>query len=248
MERHINTHVPAASSVVDAGLREHMTNIYRTMTSGMLVTAVTAWIVSAMSITTDPAGNQALTQFGATVMQGPLRWVFAFAPLVLLLISIPMMQKLSSSALRIGFYAIAALFGVSMASLVLVFTGGSIMTAFLATAAGFAGLSLWGYTTKRNLGPVGSFLIVGLIGIIILSILNIFIKSSGLAFTVSLVGVFIFAGLTAADTQRAKLEYLSSAGAGEESLSKMVTMNALSLYLDFVNMFQLLLSLVGNRR
>lgn len=238
----------AAAPAVDAGLREHMLSIYRTMTSGMLITAATAWMVSALSITTTPGGQRMMTDFGNALFGTPLKWVVAFAPLVLMLIAIPMMGRLSSGALRAGFYAIAAVFGVSMASILLAFTGASIATAFLATAAGFAGLSLWGYTTKRDLGPVASFLIVGLIGLIVVMIANIFVQSAGIAFAISLIGVVLFAGLTAADTQRAKQDYLNSRFADEETLGKMATMSALSLYLDFINLFQFLLNFLGVRR
>lgn len=237
-----------AAPMVDVGLREHMLSIYKMMTSGMLITAATAWIVSALSVSSTPDGQRVMTDFGNALFGTPLKWVVAFAPLVMLLFAIPMMGRLSSGAMRAGFYAIAAVFGVSMASILLAFTGASIATAFLATAAGFAGLSIWGYATKRDLGPVASFLVVGLIGLIVVMIVNIFIQSTGVALAVSAIGVLIFAGLTAADTQRAKQEYLASRFSGEEALGKMATMSALSLYLDFLNLFQFLLSFLGVRR
>lgn len=238
----------STQSVFDAGLRDHMNQVYRTMTAGMSVTALSAWLISALSVS-NTGGTRQLTEFGQLLFASPLKWVVAFAPLVLIFMAGAAMRKLSPAGLKMAFYGVAALIGVSMSTLLLTFTGGSIATAFLATAAGFAGLSLWGYTTQKDLSGFGAFLFVGVIGLIIVMIANIFIQSSVLMLAVSFIGVLIFAGLTAHDTQRAKTEYLalSQAGAGQDEISKFATMSALSLYLDFVNMFQFLLNLIGVR-
>lgn len=253
MNQDINTRqhpggISSEASLLDAGLRDHMLSVYRMMGIGMLVTAITAWLVSALSVRTTPEGQMMLTEFGRIIFDTPLKWVVAFAPLLLLLIAIPMMGRLSAAALRTGFYAIAAIFGVSMSAILLMFTGVSIAMTFLATAAGFAGLSLWGYTTRKNLGPLGAFLIVGLVGMIVVMIANVFIKSSGVSFAISALGILIFAGLTASDTQRAKVSYLSSRSMDSDTLGKMAVMSALSLYLDFINLFQILLDFMGVRR
>lgn len=234
----------AAERAFDVGLREHMNRVYRTMATGMSVTALTAWMVSALSFN----GRQP-TELGQILFYSPLKWVIAFAPLVLIFMIGPAMRRLSAGGLRMAFYGVAALIGISMATLLIAFTGASIATAFLATAAGFAGLSLYGYTTQKDLSGFGAFLFVGLIGLIVVMIANIFIQSSAVALAISVIGVLIFAGLTAHDTQRAKTEYLQlrSAGAGEDEISKYATLGALSLYLDFVNLFQFILQLIGVR-
>lgn len=241
---------PQASTQVnfDVGLREHMNQIYRTMGVGMLITALSAWLIYGLSVTA-VNGNRQFTAFGDAVFASPLKWVIAFAPLVLIFMAGTAMRKLSPAGLKLAFYGVAALMGVSMSTLLLVFTGGSIATAFLATAAGFAGLSLFGYTTQKDLSGLGSFLLVGVIGLIVVMIANIFIQSSVIMLAVSAIGVLVFAGLTAYDTQRAKAEYitLSQTGVGQDELSKLATMSALSLYLDFVNMFQFLLNFIRVR-
>lgn len=233
---------------LDVGLREHMGHVYQTMTFGMIITALTAWIVSALSMTTIE-GQRQWTEFGMTLFNSPLKWVIAFAPLVVIIMAGAAMRRLSPAGLRMAFYGVAALIGVSMATLVLAFTGTSIAVTFFATAAGFAALSLFGYTTNKDLSRFGTFLIVGLIGLIIVMIANIFMQSPALAFAISVVGVLIFAGLTAYDTQRAKTQYVQmvSAGSPADEINKMATMSALSLYLDFINLFQFLLHFMGVR-
>jgi FtsH-binding integral membrane protein len=181
----------------------------------------------------------------AQVMATPLRWVLIFAPLAFVMVMSFGMHKLSTASLQAMFWGFAIVMGLSMSSIFLVFSGESIARTFFVTAAAFAGLSLYGYTTKKNLSGFGTFLIMGVIGLLIASVVNIFLGSSTLQLVVSFLGVLIFAGLTAYDTQRIKSEYVHFAG--HESIGKLAIMGALSLYLDFINMFQFLLSFLGNR-
>ena len=217
---------------VDQGLRSHMLKVYNYMASGVLLTGIVAMVF-------------AQSGMAAEVLNTPLRWVLMFAPLGFIMVMSFGMNKLSTSALQAMFFAFAAVMGLSMASIFLVFSGESIARTFFVTAASFAGLSLFGYTTKKDLTGMGSFLIMGVVGLLLASVVNIFLGSSTLQLVVSFLGVLIFAGLTAYDTQRIKSEYLHFAG--HESLGKLAIMGALSLYLDFVNMFQFLLSFMGSR-
>jgi len=172
-------------------------------------------------------------------MFAPLAFVFGFSAMI---------NKMSAATAQVVFYAFAAVMGISISSIFLVFTGYSIAQVFLITSIAFAGLSLWGYTTKKDISGWGSFLIMGVIGLVVASIVNIFLASSALMFAISAIGVLIFAGLTAYDTQKIKTEYLAHAHHGDtEWLGKAAIMGALSLYLDFINMFMMLLSLFGNR-
>lgn len=220
------------SVAIDQGLRSHMLKVYNYMASGVLLTGIVALVF-------------AQSGMAAQVLNTPLRWVLMFAPLAFIMVMSFGMNKLSTSALQAMFFAFAAVMGLSMASIFLVFSGESIARTFFVTAASFAGLSLFGYTTKKDLTAMGSFLIMGVVGLLLASIVNIFLGSSTLQLVVSFLGVLIFAGLTAYDTQRIKSEYLHFAG--HESLGKLAIMGALSLYLDFVNMFQFLLSFMGSR-
>ncbi|KZZ68037.1 Bax inhibitor-1/YccA family protein, partial [Sulfitobacter sp. HI0129] len=189
-----------------------------------------------------------LTQFGYTLYASPLKWVVMFAPLAFVFGFGAMINKMSAATAQLVFYTFAAVMGISISSIFLVFTGYSIAQVFLITAIAFAGLSLWGYTTKKDISGWGSFLIMGVIGLIVASIVNIFLASSALMFAISALGVLIFAGLTAYDTQKIKTEYLAHAHHGDsEWLGKAAIMGALSLYLDFINMFMMLLQLFGNR-
>ncbi len=217
---------------VDQGLRSHMLKVYNYMASGVLLTGIVALLF-------------AQSGMAAQVLNTPLRWVLMFAPLGFIMVMSFGMNKLSTSALQALFWAFAAVMGLSMSSIFLVFSGESIARTFFVTAASFAGLSLFGYTTKKDLTAMGSFLIMGVVGLLLASVVNIFLGSSTLQLVVSFLGVLIFAGLTAYDTQRIKSEYLHFAG--HESLGKLAIMGALSLYLDFVNMFQFLLSFMGSR-
>ena len=220
------------SVAVDQGLRAHMLKVYNYMASGVLLTGVVALLFAQSGL-------------AAQVLATPLRWVLMFAPLAFVMVMSFGMNKLSTAALQALFWAFAAVMGLSMASIFLVFTGESVATTFFVTAASFAGLSLFGYTTKKDLTGWGSFLIMGVVGLFLASVVNIFLGSGTLQMVVSFLGVLIFAGLTAYDTQRIKSEYLHFAG--HESIGKLAIMGALNLYLDFVNMFQFLLSFLGNR-
>ncbi len=222
-----------AQARFDEGLRHHMLGIYRNMSIGLLVTALVALAV---------ASTPALT---ALIFGTPLKWVAMFAPLAFIFFFQFRIDKMTTTGARTAFFAFAAVMGASMASIFLVFTATSIASAFFAASAMFLGLSLWGYTTKRDLTGLGSFLLIGLLAVIGVSIVNLFMGSSTLQIIVSAVGVLVFAGLTAWDTQRLKSEYI--AYAGHEGIEKMAIMGALSLYLNLINMFQLLLSLFGQQ-
>lgn len=215
----------------DAGLRRHMLGIYRNMGIGLALTGLVS-----MGVASSPA----LT---ALIFGTPLKWVAMLAPLAFIFFFSFRIERMTAATARTAFFVFAAVMGVSMASIFLVFTGQSIAMAFFAAAAMFAGLSLWGYTTNRDLSGMGSFLFMGLIAVIGVSLINIFIGSSLLQMVMSIVGVIVFAGLTAYDTQRLKSDYLHFAGT--QHADKLAIMGALSLYLNLINMFQLLLSLFG---
>ncbi len=252
---HIRSAAGARAVDIDEGLRAHMNKVYGTMSIGMLITFAAAWAISNLAVTSDPAtaaaqlnANTYLTSLGVALFASPLKWVLMFAPLAFIFGFSAGINRLSASAAQLVFYIFAAVMGVSISWIFLVFTGQSIIQVFLITSIAFAGLSLVGYTTKKDLSGMGTFLIMGLIGLIAASILNIFIASSALAFAVSAIGVLIFAGLTAYDTQQIKNTYLQMAHAGDQEwLGKAAIMGALSLYLDFINMFMMLLQLFGNR-
>ena len=245
----------ARSAQIDEGLRAHMNKVYGTMSVGMLITALTSWAISGLAVTTDPSGAAAqiaadkyLTSLGSAIYLSPLKWVIMFAPLLFVFGFSASINKLSASTAQTVFYAFAAVMGLSISSIFLVFTGESIVTTFLVTSIAFASLSLYGYTTKRDLSAMGTFLMMGVIGLIVAMIINIFIASSAMAFAISVLGVLIFAGLTAYDTQNIKNTYLQMAHAGDQEwLGKAAIMGALSLYLDFINMFMFLLQFLGQR-
>jgi FtsH-binding integral membrane protein len=216
----------------DAGLRRHMLSIYNYMASGVLLSGVVALLF-------------ANSGFAAQVMATPLRWVIMLAPLGFVMAMSFGANRMSTATLQLLFWGFATVMGLSLSTIFLVFTGASIATTFFATAAAFAGLSLVGYTTKKDLSGMGTFLIMGLFGILIASVINIFVGSTVLQMAVSVLGVLIFAGLTAYDTQRLKQEYFVLAGT--EFAGKAIVLGALSLYLDFINMFQFLLSFMGQR-
>ena len=216
----------------DQGLRKHMLAIYNYMASGVLLSGIVAMLF-------------ANSGYAAVVMATPLRWLIMLAPLGFVMAMSFGLNRMQTSTLQALFWAFCVVMGLSMSTIFLVFTGTSIATTFLATAGAFAGLSLVGYTTKRDLSAMGAFMTMGLIGIIIAMVVNIFVGSSALSMAISVLGVLIFAGLTAWDTQRLKQEYYVLAGT--EFAGKAVVLGALSLYLDFINMFQFLLSFMGNR-
>ena len=223
---------------IDQGLRSHMMSVYNYLSGGLFVAAGTAYAF----------GN--IPALANAVWGSPLKWVVIFAPLALIFFMSFRLQKMSVAAVQGTYWLFTLLMGVSLSMVFLRFAGDytPIVQAFGITAVSFLGLSLYGYTTKRNLSGMGSFLLMGLIGLILASIANIFIASSALAFGISVIGVLIFAGLTAYDTQRIKNEYLYFAQAGAEGaeyLAKGAVMGALGLFLNFVNMFQFILAFMG---
>ena len=227
------TRAQAAGADIDVGLRQYMLRVYNYMTGGLAVTGIIAYVVG-----TNPT-------FLNAVYGTPLAWVVMFAPLVLVMVFSFRLQKMSVGAAQAVFWAFAALMGLSISYIFAVYTGASIARVFFITAGTFAAMSLYGYTTSRDLTGMGSFLFMGLIGIIIASIVNIFLASSALTFAVSVIGVLIFTGLTAYDTQKIKSIY--SELDASDIASKKAIMGALQLYLDFINLFLMLLRLFGNR-
>lgn len=216
----------------DEGLRKYMLSIYNYMTSGVLLTGIVALVAAS-------------TGLAYAFASGPLMWIVALAPLGFVLAMSFGLNRMSQGTLQALFWSFAIVMGLSMSTIFLVFTGESIATTFFATAGAFAGLSLYGYTTKKDLSGFGTFLIMGVFGLIIASLLNLFLQSGTLALVISALGVLIFAGLTAYDTQRLKEQY--SYVRGTEMMGKVVIMGALNLYLDFINMFMFLLRFLGNR-
>ena len=235
--------VGTRQAVIDEGLRAYMNKVYGLMAVGMGVTAVAAYGISTAAVT--PTGE--LTGLGVAIYTSPLRWVIMFAPLLMVFAFGAAINRLSVSAATGVFYAFAALMGLSISSIFLVYTSVSIVQTFLVTAIAFASLSLWGYTTKKDLSGWGTFLLMGLIGLIVASIVNIFIASSAMQFAIWVIGVLIFAGLTAYDTQNIKNTYLQMSGSDADFIGKSAIMGALRLYLDFLNLFMFLLQFMGNR-
>ena len=241
------------TAAIDEGLRAHMNKVYGTMSVGMVITAAAAWALSGLAMSAEPTAyqigaNTYLTEFGATLWTSPLKWVIMFLPLVMVFAFGAMINRLSAAGAQLFFYTFAAAMGVSISWIFAVFTGFSIIQVFLITAVAFAGLSLWGYTTKKDISAWGSFLIMGVIGLLVASIINIFLGSPAIMFAISILGVLIFAGLTAYDTQKIKTDYIAHAAHGDQEwLAKSAIMGALNLYLDFINMFMFLLQLFGNR-
>jgi len=224
-------------AMIDEGLRTYMLKVYNLMALALVITGIAAFGTYTLA-----ASNPAFAQM---LYASPLRWVVMLAPLALVFFLSFRIQNMSVSAAQTTFWVYAALMGVSLSSIFLVFTGQSIVQTFFVTAASFGALSLYGYTTKKDLSGLGSFLIMGLFGLIIASIVNIFLGSTALQFAISAIGVLIFAGLTAYDTQKVKESY--DASHGQDVLQKTAVMGALSLYLDFINLFMMLLRLFGNR-
>jgi FtsH-binding integral membrane protein len=221
------------------------------MVIGLAITGLVALGVNMLAVTTDPSmaaahmGRIGLTSFGVTLYGSPLKYLMMFAPLAFVMFFSFRINQMSASTARGVFFAFAAAMGLSLSTLLLVYTGTSIARAFFVTAAAFGGLSLYGYTTKRDLSPMGSFLIMGVIGLVIASIVNMFLLSTAFQFGLSILSVLIFSGLTAWDTQAIKEMYY--AGDGYEVATKKSVNGALMLYLDFINIFQSLLFLTGGR-
>jgi FtsH-binding integral membrane protein len=222
----------ADQAVIDEGLRSHMLRVYNYMASGVLLSGLVAYMV-------------ANTALAGIIFGTPLRWVAMLAPLAFVMVLSFGIHRLSFFAAQAIYWAFAAAMGASLASILLVFTGASVARVFFITAAMFAGMSLYGYTTKADLSRFGSFLMMGLIGIVIASLVNIFVASSALQFAISIIGVLVFVGLTAYDTQQIKETYYE--GYDEQTMGKLALMGALTLYLDFVNLFTLLMQLLGQR-
>ena len=243
----------SGSVAVDEGLRAYMLRIYNFMVLGLAITGAAALATYMLSVTTDPSiaalkmrDGLMLTAFGKALFVSPLKWVVILAPLGLVFLLSFAIERMRPATAQIAFWIYAALVGVSLASIFMVFTHTSIVRVFFITAASFGALSLWGYTTQRDLTGMGSFLLMGLFGVILASLINLFMASSALQFAISVIGVLVFAGLTAWDTQRLKTEYLYGAMDGEAT-ERSAIIGALSLYLNFINLFTLLLQLLGQR-
>ena len=229
-----------AGAVIDEGLRTYMLKVYNLMALGLAITGIAAYAAFQFAF----ADGQ-LTAFGQAIYVSPLKWVVMLAPLALVFYMSFRINSMSVSAARTTFWVYAGLMGLSLSSIFLIYTGQSITQTFFITAASFGALSLYGYTTKRSLSGMGSFLMMGLFGLIIASIVNIFLASSALNFAISAIGVLIFAGLTAYDTQKIKEMYFEADS--EDAAGRKAIMGALTLYLDFINLFLFMLRFLGNR-
>ena len=240
-----NTYYSSAPSKsaaeIDEGLRAYMLTVYNYMASALALTGLAAYVTA----NTPALLSMLYTQQGNMLAPTMLGYIVMFSPLAFVLVINFGVNKMKSSTLQMVFWGFAVVMGLSLSNILLMYTGTSVAKTFFVTSAAFGALSLFGYTTKKNLSAMGSFLIMGLFGIIIASIVNMFLQSSAMEFIISVLGVLIFAGLTAYDTQRIKLMYLQSDG--RETASKKAIMGALSLYLDFINMFLFLLRFMGNR-
>ncbi len=232
--RQVISRAGATAADIDVGLRAYMLKVYTYMCFGLALSGAAAFAVS-----TSPA-------LISTMFNTPLKWVVLFAPVAMVFFLSFRIHRMSYASAQIAFWVYAGLMGISLAPIFLIYAGADITRVFLITSGAFAGLSLYGYTTKRDLTAFGSFLMIGLFGIIIASLVNIFIPSTALSFGISVVGVLVFAGLTAYDTQKIKEYYY--AGDDAETQGKTAIMGALSLYLDFINLFLMLLRLFGNNR
>ena len=238
------------TTVTDEGLRAYMLKVYNYMASGVLLTGVFSILFFNLSggynIQFSSAGISGLSSIGYAIYASPLKWVVMLAPLGIVFYMSFGINKMSAAKAQTVFWVFAALMGISLSSIFLMYTGGSIARVFFITSGTFGAMSIYGYTTKRDLTKLGSFLMMGLIGIIIASIVNLFLKSGPMYFIISILGVLIFVGLTAYDTQKIKNMY--SASDTGELMGKKAVMGALTLYLDFINLFIMLLRLFGQRR
>jgi len=242
----------AEAAVVDEGLRAYMLRIYNYMVIGLAISGFAALGIYMLSVTNDPAfavakvRNIMLTNVGYALFVSPLKWAVILAPLALVFFLSFRIQTMRPTTAQVTFWIYAALVGVSLSAIFLIYTHTSIVRVFFITAASFGALSLYGYTTQRDLTGMGSFLVMGLFGIIIASLVNIFVASTMLQWIISVIGVLVFAGLTAYDTQRLKSEYIYGSMDGD-IMERSAIMGALSLYLDFLNLFTMLLQLLGTR-
>jgi FtsH-binding integral membrane protein len=228
--------VPRATR--DVGLRSYMLSVYNYMASGVLLTGIVAMLFA-------PYARDVLINSAGTGMS-PIGWIVMFAPLGFVMAMSFGLHRMSTATLQMLFWAFATVMGVSMSTIFITFTGVSIAQTFFAVAVAFLGLSLWGYTTKKDLSGWGTFLIMGVVGLLVAMVINIFLQSTAMHFAISAIGVLLFAGLTAYDTQKIKSMYAHVAGT--DMMGKVVIMGALNLYLDFINMFMFLLSFMGDRR
>ena len=226
----VSVGVPRAAR--DAGLRSYMLSVYNYMASAVLLTGIVAMVFAS-------------TAFGVGIMTSPLRWLIILSPLAIVFAMSFGVNRMKTSTIQALFWTFATLMGMSMSTIFLVYTGTSIAQTFFAVAAAFMGLSLYGYTTKKDLSGFGTFLIMGVIGLLVAMVINLFLQSPAMQLAISAIGVLLFAGLTAYDTQKIKSMYAYVAGT--DMLGKTVIMGALTLYLDFINMFQFLLAFMGNR-
>ncbi|NLR99189.1 Bax inhibitor-1/YccA family protein [Rhizobium sp. P38BS-XIX] len=229
-----------SGAMIDEGLRAYMLKVYNLMALGLAITGVAAYLAFSLAF----ADGQ-ITAFGQAIYLSPLKWVVIFAPLAMVFFLSYRINRMSVAAATTTFWVYAALMGLSLSSIFIIYTGQSVVQTFFVTAASFGALSLFGYTTKRDLSGMGSFMMMGLFGLIIASLVNIFLHSSAMQFAISAIGVLIFAGLTAYDTQRIKEMYFEADDAS--AAGRKAIMGALSLYLDFVNLFMFLLRFMGNR-
>jgi FtsH-binding integral membrane protein len=237
----------ASEAIIDQGLRAYMLKVYNYMGSGVLLTGVIALMFFKMAVVTSDGGEIiGLTNFGNSIYNSGLKWVIMLAPLGVVFYMSFGIAKMTAAKAQTTFWVFAALMGASLSSIFLMYTGASITRVFFITSGTFGAMSIYGYTTKRDLTKLGSFLMMGLFGIIIASLVNIFMKSTMMYFVISILGVLIFVGLTAYDTQKIKNMYMASDSG--ELMGKKAVMGALTLYLDFINLFIMLLRLFGQRR
>ena len=237
----------AQAAAIDAGLRAYMIRVYNYMAAGVALTGVVAWVTFNAAVVTDATGRiTGLTSFGQAIFSGPLTIVLFLGTLGIVFFLSFRIDRLQPSTATMLFLGYAALLGLMLSSVFLAYTGASVTRTFFISAASFGALSLYGYTTQRDLSPIGSFLIMGLFGLMLAMLVNIFLKSTGLDFAISAIGVLIFAGLTAWDTQKIK-EMYDANDDGTVSGRKTV-MGALTLYLDFINLFLFMLRFMGDRR
>ena len=244
------TRAAETAAVLDAGLRAYMLRVYNWMASGLVLTGIVAFAIVSPSLPLyDLFYPLAMTPSGRLVhVPGTLAWISVFAPLAFVLVLSFGVNRLSTTAVQALYWVFCVAMGASMANLLRIYTGDSVARVFFITAGTFAAMSIWGYLTRSDLTKMGNFLIMGLFGIVLASVVNIFLGSAGLQFAISIIGVLVFTGLTAYDTQRIKSEFVQFAYAyGPNEAAKRSVYDALGLYLNFVNLFQMLLSLLGNR-
>lgn len=237
----------AQQAAIDEGLRAYMLRVYNYMASGLALTGIVALVIAQMSVVTGEGGQiVGLTQLGQTLFASGFKWVVMLAPLGFVIFLSFGLHRMSFMTAQTVFWAFAGAMGVSMATIFMTYTGTSVARVFFISSGTFAAMSLYGYTTKKDLSGFGTFLFMGLIGVVIASIVNMFMQSSAMQFAISVIGVLVFVGLTAYDTQNIKNEY--SEHHDQETAGKLALSGALRLYLDFINLFIILLHLFGDRR